>query len=166
MAQSLNDDDVLDRLNDAEQRQLFARLAARFNSTDKSDYSHEELATFSAVRAALGEPDSLSGARAHLSRYVRNAGGRNRFREKVDDLDGFLTRACGTTLSRTQRDSLRALAIGSLAEMVSGWTNQETGLPIPLNVPVLINNLDRVGEAVDMNFPGYARAKLLHRVLI
>lgn len=164
-----NVNEVLEGLNERTQRALFDKLALQFKSRrvrhDKQDeFSHDERSLWSALVIAANRPEPSSvGAAKALSHFCASYG-RPRFRDALDEVDMFIDEACGARLSRPQMDFMRRLVLKSLAGEMAHWSTED-GRQFPIIPRTLLNNLDHMPPAVENDFPGYAAARLLHRIL-
>ncbi len=75
-------------------------------------------------------------------------------------------RRSGSSLSTTQWLALGKVCAEALATLILSWkvedeTTQEWK-PVPFSVRVMLNNIAKVPEALEADFPGYLEAGLLH----
>lgn len=144
---------LLDKLTADERREVQARLALQSGKKAKQDLSPEDAEFWDLVCEAAG---LLPRQRQRLSVFVTDYG-RTKFQDRLATLDDVLNLGVPAGTSRTVRMAVKRVALSALVEML-------TERSIPVTAKTLLNSFDRLQFAVDLQFPGYIRAKLLHKV--
>ena len=144
----------LDSLDAAQLAELEAQIALRRQSTaDRNGTVRDDRNEF--WQALL---DVLpSGKNPSLKAFLVNYGA-----SKFDDRVAHLTNYLDTTLPRFVRKPVR---MSVREHVLRSLTDYLTACRIPVTATTMLNNFDKLAYSVDRNFPGYAEAKLLHRLV-
>lgn len=140
-------DQVLDGLNEVEQRQLLDLLRWKF--ADAVELSADEREVWDALLEALK-------VRLPLAEFAKNFG-KERMRQQLAAVDAFVIASCVPIMRKPVRMAvLRSLFLCLASHLASRG--------IPTTPKVMLSNVSLLSHAVEQRFPGYAQAKLLHRV--
>lgn len=142
---------TIETLPSGEQRRLFDQLAYKQSNTKrKAEFSPDEKHVIEAMHhVCRGRPGSVEGS-------VKNYG-RRKFADDVEYVLHYIRKAAGSRLRREHEQALLNVIMRCLAQQL-----ERRGLMVSPNL--LLNNLDYLEHAVDQQFPGYADARMLHRV--
>lgn len=139
----------LDALTDQEAREAHARLAMRLSK--QRDFSADEQDLWDALCVALNVRAPIS-----LNKFV-DTFGVSKYREAVTAAHGYLTQSCALILRRPSRKVLLATIMECLVDNV-----RERGIPVTPGT--VLGNIGTLAFAVEESFPGYADARMLHRI--
>lgn len=87
-----------------------------------------------------------------------NSFGAARYRSVVAGLDAYVASACGEPLSRTHK-------VVVIRTIISCLVDRLCAREIPVSASSVLASVGQTGQAVDAAFPGYAAARLLHRLV-
>ena len=84
--------------------------------------------------------------------------GIDKYRQAVERLDAYVQTSCGESLSKVHKIMLFRTMFNCMIEhLLDG--------DIPVTASSIMSNAGRIPQAVNAAFPGYAAARLLHRVV-
>ena len=145
----------IDKMTKEEQRQLHDLLSHRLAAAPS--YTPKELATWNEICSVIP-----GQSRRSLSSFLKGANGnggfgRKNYQDRVTDLDTLVERSIPALTRRPVKDAVRQEVLQCLVE----WLEDRQ---IPVTPSTLLNSMDSLHHAVDRAYPGYMRAKLLHRI--
>jgi len=147
------DVDVLDGLTVQQQRALLDRLSHKLSSA-KVEWKPEHHALWSAVCAHVDSDRRLLPA---MPQFVKSYGVK-RFKIACDVFRDFVSSACPTKMRRVERAAVESLVAGCLAsELRRGGR--------PVTPTTMLDMMAFLAGCVNRDFPGYASARMLHRVV-
>jgi hypothetical protein len=136
-------------LSDEDQRVMYDQLAYKFSKAPQ--ITAEQRAAWESINRACGKQSVQP-----LGPVVTSVGVA-RFDDAIVMLHDFITRACGLILRRPERMVLEDMALGCLADYLRA-------LDIPVTPTTMLRQLGHLEYAVDRNYPGYAKARMLHKI--
>lgn len=86
--------------------------------------------------------------------------GKDKLRTAIADINNYVDESCGTNLSMGHRRLIVRTVFQCMVEYIHSWTE-----PKPITVKTMFQSVSQLAHAVDICFPGYARARMLHRVV-
>jgi hypothetical protein len=137
--------------SEADQRSLYDQLSFKFASQGRQPSPQQE-ASWGAILRALG----LEKRAMPLPNVIERMG-RAKFELAMEGLQNFISDACGVLLKRPERTAVEEMAIQCLIEYLEDRD-------IPVTPMILLRQMAFLPHAVDRAYPGYADAKMLHRV--
>jgi len=149
------DNTILDGLTEAQQRELYVKLAnvyGRPNSkaviwTEDETDVWDTVCEYIGTRRVLGDALTSAG-----SGYTRQ-----RYADDVAGVIGWINRGCGREINRTQRLALLATGVECLARQI--------GRDHLVSHTQMLQQLAKLPWALDRAFPGYRDARILDRVV-
>ena len=144
----------LDTLTEAQGRELYNTLAARYARAGKQSYNEDETMVWDAINEIVGQRRALSDVLAKCGKEYTRAS----YADDVEYVCGWLDNGCGVRLNKPQRMAVIKLALDCLGR-------QLLRAKCPLIHKTMIQQLLNAPAAVDRAFPGYASAGLLDRVV-
>lgn len=143
---------LLDGLSQRDEQELFEALSyRRAKASPGAAPSRDEASLWDAINAAL----AIHRA-APLPVFVQGYG-KAKYAEAVAQMHEFVTESCGPAMRQVVRDRVVAKALRALVLYMDA-------IGIPLTPKTVISNFGMLASAVDAQFPGYAAARLLHRI--
>lgn len=147
--------DILDGLTAKDKQELYNRLAFELRDDSLAAFSADESDLWDGMLEALRV---AAKARQPLATFAGKVG-RSKYAEQAASVRAYLDTSCAPVIRRPQRQAVLRTLLGCL---VSHLTTRA----IPTTPQVLFNSLGVLPFAVDQRFPGYAGARLLHRVAV
>lgn len=145
------DDIDLDGLNVKQLRALSDRLALKLARQPRKEVSENGLLLWSAMQDA-------GVARGAMQAFAAKHGVAV-YEEQAQLFAEYLTRACGEVQPKPIR---QAVAVKALECLIAHLKRKGIGV----SPGIICNAINIVEHAVSIRFPGYAEAKLLHRVAL
>jgi hypothetical protein len=149
----------IDTLSRDEQRRLFDQLSHRLNQV--TECSPEESMVWDDLNDVLKRS---ARERQPLRSFLRGASGnggygQKKYRERLDEIDGLVTRAVPEMTRRPVKVAVRRMALRCLARHL-------VSREIPATPKTMLDNLAFLPHAVEQAYPGYIASRLLHRVAV
>lgn len=145
---------LLAKLDDAAQAELFTALSYKRQQADRNGPTRLQQSYWDALGEAIG---FLPGRRPPLNMFIQKFG-RASYDSCVADLEAMIDASCGPVLRAPQRQAVRVQALRAVASYLERRD-------IPCTSKTVMNaSKTMLADALDTAFPGYARARLLHRV--
>lgn len=144
---------TLEGLSVVDLRRLSTEIAYRLANQPDDPFSRYELDFWDAVCAAVGQEPAK---RMPLSVFVKQYG-RAKYLDQVSVLDTYIEQGTGEML----RFPVRSALVHRLVRLLRDYTS---ALDIPATPRALINCMGMLSAAVELQFPGYRAARLLHRM--
>lgn len=139
----------------ADQRALYEQLHYKFQKKSKStgaSIAGEDV--WNAIHDALGldkhNRQPLTAARERI--------GASKFDRLMSVAQAFVSRGSGVPLRRNERHFLLAASLTCLADYLTAVGSRVTPT-------TMVQQLDNLAYAVERDYPGYADAKLLHKIV-
>jgi hypothetical protein len=145
-------DDPLAGLSAKAKRELYARLAYELRSTEP--ITPDEQAFWTALTGAMVGA-GIRGAPT-LDMFVKSVG-RGKLTEASDWVGCYVDDSCDADMRKPVRQAVMQTAFKCLIKYMGARG-------IPVNPTTILGQIDVMQHAVDIAFPGYSAARLLHRV--
>lgn len=143
---------LIDSLTAAERKELSAALAFRATEAVNIRLTQRESRVWDAVCEVLDMPRR---GRMTIEAFAKSFG-LTRYQAAVETLHGFIDHATGnSTLEPARRDALVVKCLECLLAYI-------TPIGGPRGPAPLLGAVQQLSPAVERQFPGYARARLLH----
>jgi hypothetical protein len=150
----------LEELDAQDRRALYEQLHYEFQrDIDQADAPDTSRAMWNVVQSAIAKFKEEDEPSRQPMSPLRKKMGIKKFDQAMRDLDQFVEKSCGITLRRPQQIAVTEECLVCLAQYLKR-------IKVPVTPLTLIANVDKLAAAVDRGFPGYARAKLLHMVVL
>jgi hypothetical protein len=137
--------------SEEEQRLLYDQLSFKY-SKDSAQVTPEQIAAWEAIHRAIGQTRGTQP----LAPVIQSMG-RSKFDAAVVMIHDFITKGCGLMLRKPQRMLVEEMALSCLADYLEV-------LDIPVTPTTMVKHVAQLEYAVNRNFPGYAKARLLHKI--
>lgn len=146
----------LDSLSMEQQQQLYSELAFRFSKgAGKAELALPDRAMFDLIAHVLGEHYGRN-VNVFFPNWVKSYG-TNKYLEKVAVINDTVDEGLGRIMRRPQRREIVANCISCLVESL-------IDRDMSLSVGTVITQADYLRTAVNKQFPGYIKARMLHRI--
>ena len=146
--------DFINHLSSDEEKELFARLSLRQRNAKRVDMTQEGEALWRAVETLL----RLRPLQMTLDRFLEGYG-RVKYLDGVATMEAILSEAVPKQERKDVRQRVRIIALECLRDYLHS-------AEIPCTAKTMLNNFDYLRHAIDVQFPGYIDAQLLHRVAL
>ena len=141
-------------LSAAELQELQARIDLRLAGETRSlRLTTQEQTVWDAV-------NEVCRTRAIPPAKFAQAYGVGNFRRALADVNAYIDTSCGAGLPLAHRRVVIRTVLECLVEYIQSWKT-----PLAPSPKTLLDTVGRLAHAVDQCFPGYADAKMLHRVV-
>jgi hypothetical protein len=153
MSISLPPDIDLDSLSQKDQRELFNRLSAKFDRAAGPKASAADRETYDLLDGLLQAQGQKS---APFNVFVKSFG-LDKYIKVYEQINSVISKGTGRLIRKQQRLSLTRECLNCLIEY-----RRQRNWPITMNT--ILNSANLIESAIDANYPGYIKQRMLDRI--